>query len=316
MLNIPEEFLKEEIRWDFTISEAMKRGWAIQLSVLNDILEIAGKHHIPVWMEYGSLLGAVRHKGYVPWDDDIDICMLRADYMRFLHILEKELPPYRQVYSVYTTDEERYNLPKAFVSSRHCIDIGIDPREIELTKQFYNCPYSAGVDIFPLDYIPKDPDQWNYIKQIYNIVYSLSLDYKSYVQTGELDSILSELESTLNYKISRDGNVNGAICRLADAIAMMTTKEEAAYVAWYPEYMMCGDRRKRTLDAYSDTNLMDFEMLKAPVPIGYDEVLRTEYGDEYMTPIKGATGHLYPYYKIQDIKILFNNRIGQIGDIF
>ena len=79
---------------------------------------------------------------------------------------------------------------------------------------------------------------------------------------------------------------------------------------------MCGDRRKRSLAAYSDTLWVDFEMIKVPIPIGYDEVLRSEYGEDYMTPTKGTVAHEFPYFKIQEKIILFNNRLGQLGDIF
>ena len=314
MLNISDYFFKEESRCGYTISEAMKKGWAIQLTVLDEVLSIAKKHELNIWMEYGSLIGAVRHNGYVPWDDDIDICMPREDYMKFLFILQKELPPFRKVYSFYTCDN--YPYPKAFVCCRDVIDLGISEKEASITNQLYNCPYATGIDIFPLDFIPANTDYWNYLSQLYSISYNLGIDYEVYLQTNELDSFLSQLEQTLNYHVSRDGNLRDSIWKLTDAISMMTTKEEAKWLTWYPEYTMCGDRRKRSLEAYSETIMVDFEMIKVPIPVGYDEVLKSEYGENYMTPIKGTTGHDYPFYKNQERKILFHNRIGQIGDIF
>ena len=292
----------------------MKRAWAIQLEVLYEVLSIAQKHDIPIWMEYGSLLGTVRHHGYIPWDDDIDLCLFREDYMKFLFILQKELPRERVVRSFYT--QKNYEQPKAFVNTRAVIDIGIDTREMEFTKKMWGCPYSGGVDLFPLDYIPKDEAYWKQLIELYKIVYDLGIGFEKYQSSGELEGFVRQIESTLNVTIERGDGMLDSVWKVADSLSMMTTRDEAGFVTWYPEYAMCGARRKRPVDAYSKTVWMDYEMLKVPVPIGYDEVLRTEYGDNYMTPVKGTAGHDYPYYKIQEKKILFNNRIGQIGDIF
>ena len=67
----------------------------IQLDILIEIDRICRKHNIRYWIDFGTLLGAVRHGGFIPWDDDIDISMPTDDYQRFLEIAPKELPePY------------------------------------------------------------------------------------------------------------------------------------------------------------------------------------------------------------------------------
>ena len=314
MLNIDESFFKEEERLNFIIPEAMKKVWAIQLCILDEILTIAKKHNISIWMEYGSLLGAVRHGGYIPWDDDIDLCLLRDDYMKFLFILQKELPPERVVRSFYTQKE--HSLPQAFVANRSDIDIGIDPKEKELTRKMFGCPFSIGIDIFPLDFIPKDDNYWNQVKELYKIVYYLGINFDDYKKTGELEYYICQVESTLNTSVDRGANIRNSIWKIADAVAMMTTIEEAGFLTWYPEFGMYGDNRKRSIDAYSDTIWVDFEMLKVPIPIGYDEVLKMQYGANYLTPVHGAASHDYPHYKVQEKKILFHNKIGQMGDIY
>ena len=70
----------------------MKRAWAAQLEVLEEIDKVCKKHNIRWFADCGTLLGAVRHRGYIPWDDDMDICMLRPDYIKFNQVAEQELP--------------------------------------------------------------------------------------------------------------------------------------------------------------------------------------------------------------------------------
>lgn len=84
-LIFPDEYFKTEVRDGFAVNELMKRTLAAQLEVLNKIIGICEKYGLAYYAYWGTLLGAVRHKGYIPWDDDLDIAMKREDYIRFLH---------------------------------------------------------------------------------------------------------------------------------------------------------------------------------------------------------------------------------------
>ena len=151
MLNFPNSFWEGETRNDFFVPAAMKRAWAIQMTMLDQTLEIARKHGIRIWVDYGTLLGTVRHKGYIPWDDDIDVCVMRADYLKLINYLKAELPDYCNVYCFYT--DERCIQPKGFITNRSVIDIGTNPEERKLTELYFNCPYVAGLDLYPMDYV-------------------------------------------------------------------------------------------------------------------------------------------------------------------
>ena len=297
MIDFPEEFFKAEDRLDFHIDETMKKAWAIQLTVLDNVLKVADHNHIKVWLDYGSLLGAVRHNGYIPWDDDIDVCVMRKDYIILLSALQRELPEYYRVRSFYTT--EGYTHPKAFVSNRDKIDDGSDPKEKEITDIFFGLPYVAGIDLYPLDYVPSDPQQAELIRNIYIAVYDLAMRCDKYKKSGEFEEYAAQIEGLLNVTIPRDDSSKASLWKITDGIAAMTKKKESESILWYPDWAMRTNDMRRPLSAYAGTNLVDFEVLKAPIPEGYDAVLKACYGDGYMTPVKQVSTHGYPFYKEQ-----------------
>ena len=91
-MNFPDSYFEDEVKAGFFVSAKMKSYWAMQLEVLNEIDRICRKHHIQYFAEWGTLLGTVRHRGYIPWDDDMDIAMKRMDYEKFRKVLPGELP--------------------------------------------------------------------------------------------------------------------------------------------------------------------------------------------------------------------------------
>lgn len=119
--------------------EELKR---IQTDILNFVDGFCKKNGLRYWLAYGTLLGAVRHKGYIPWDDDIDILMFREDYEKFVTTFKDER------YKVFATEvNAKYPYPFAKVGDtatyfeeeiKDAIDTGVN------------------IDVFPLDYIPED----------------------------------------------------------------------------------------------------------------------------------------------------------------
>lgn len=85
--------VKEELRQKYNPDGSDLRKIQLRaLEILKVVDLICKKHNIPYWLEGGALLGAVRHEGFIPWDDDIDIQILRKDYKKLLKILQKDLP--------------------------------------------------------------------------------------------------------------------------------------------------------------------------------------------------------------------------------
>lgn len=117
----------------------------IELDILKVIDSICKENNIEYYLSSGTLLGAVRHKGFIPWDDDIDIMMKRKEYERFLKIAPQKLPEYMQlIHFKYHNAEEDQNLLMKIVDKRHpCI-----------RKSYKDIKTSVWVDIFALDGVP------------------------------------------------------------------------------------------------------------------------------------------------------------------
>lgn len=81
-----------EERDGYYVQPLLKRVWAVQLDILKGIDTICRRHNIRYFGWFGTLLGAVRHHGYIPWDDDMDLAMVREDYERFRYYAKTELP--------------------------------------------------------------------------------------------------------------------------------------------------------------------------------------------------------------------------------
>ena len=106
-MEFPVSFFKDEVRLGFYIPTAVKQAWAANLAVLFEIDSICEKHGITYFADWGSVLGAVRHGGYVPWDDDLDICMKRDDYVRFRAVARDELPQGFVIHDFETKENHR-----------------------------------------------------------------------------------------------------------------------------------------------------------------------------------------------------------------
>ena len=83
--------LKEEVRDGFTVSTKRKRIWNVELNLLLKLDEVCKKNDLRYFLDSGTLLGAVRHHGFIPWDDDLDVVMLREDYDKLIQLLHKYL---------------------------------------------------------------------------------------------------------------------------------------------------------------------------------------------------------------------------------
>ena len=103
-IKLPDDFFKAEYRSAYYVSEKMKKVWAVQLDLLKSFADVCEKNNLRYFMDGGTLLGAVRHKGFIPWDDDADVIMPREDYNRLSEIADRE---FQTPYFFQTTLKEK-----------------------------------------------------------------------------------------------------------------------------------------------------------------------------------------------------------------
>ena len=93
-IKLPEHFLEKEVRCGYSVTEKAKKIWAVELDLLAEFDRVCRKHDINYQIFAGTLLGAVRHEGFIPWDDDVDVCLLRGDYEKLLSVSSEFKHPY------------------------------------------------------------------------------------------------------------------------------------------------------------------------------------------------------------------------------
>lgn len=124
----------------------------VLLDMLKDIDSLCRKNDIPFWLNGGSALGAVRHKGFIPWDDDADIAMMRSDYERFVEVM-KEQCPQEYVFQCFDTDE-RYNvlIPAMKIRRRGTYIQEVNRLLDNRCKGYEGCD-GVFIDVFVYDYM-------------------------------------------------------------------------------------------------------------------------------------------------------------------
>lgn len=291
-MEFPHSYFEDEVREGFYVSGEIKRAWAAQLEVLQELDRICRKHDIQWFADCGTLLGAVRHGGFIPWDDDLDICMTRDNYKKFMEVAEAEMQGEYSLVNFYK-DDDFFDYLTRFVNTRR---INLDEGHLQ---KFHEFPFSAGVDIFPLDYLAPNSEEEEFRKRIVKIVteaYSAIADENNL--TEENLQQISQVEEVCGVRIERNCPIKQQLCILTDNLFALYGKEEAEEVALMP-YWITDDNHRYPKACFERQIWIPFETIEIPVPVLYDQVLRIEYGD-YMKISKSGGVHDYPFYKKQE----------------
>lgn len=161
--------------------ELLRRVQMVQLEIAKEIRRVCEENDIRYFLADGSFLGAVRHGGFIPWDDDLDMGMMRSDYEKFCRIAPEKLKPEYCLQTWYT--EPNYGLPFGKVLKRNTVYLENKKSRRLQENGFY-------VDIFPYDYVPEDENQRNQLAQQLLSIYRVKLMKSGYQPWMEENKIV------------------------------------------------------------------------------------------------------------------------------
>lgn len=249
----------------------------IQLDMLDDIASFCEENNICYFLAYGTLIGAIRHNGYIPWDDDIDIAMPRPDYDRFIELYNKKESVYNM--ACYESDKS-YSLPFGKV---------VDTRTV-LREGMYDesATFGVYVDVFPIDGYPGVLHH----KKLIRLRKMLNAKRAVF---GQGRSMIKEIVIFLGKAYLCFTSVNQIVEKII-SLSTNSSYTESTKVGYLPS--LGGTFENSIFDkneVFSSFPLHKFEDRMYRIPVGYHKYLTQIYGD-YMTcppKEKQISGHTF-----------------------
>jgi len=246
-------FNAEELKARFNPEGSMlRRHQLVMLDMVKVLDQICKKHNIPFFLYGGTLLGAIRHNGFIPWDDDLDLGIMRKDYLRLLKILPNELP---ENISLQTNDTDR----NYFLFVAKLRDKKSFIEEASFDKVFKE--RGIFIDIFPLDHLLP----WSQRLKLQSLAYNIFRSGDGNASSMRKVRALTWFNRHISFPMLR---LMSRLCR--------------------PSSLMC-DYGIPFHNIYDERDvfplqLHDFEGLQLPIPANSHNMLRTMYGDYMRLP--------------------------------
>lgn len=240
----------------------------IQVEILLEFAAFCEKNNLQYFLAYGTLLGAVRHKGFIPWDDDIDVSMPRPDYDKFIKLYKEQMTDSRYQISAPGDAISKHSFVKIYDSKTVKIEDGIEYKG--------NYP-GIDIDVWPIDGQPEDDEtfaKWyKKLKFKYLLLFGAvsTLSYGSFkrrckvlavkIAAGKKEKVLAQTEK-LHKKYPYDKSV-----KVGTTISYFNPKTDRCLKEWYRESV-----------------LLDFEGYQLKAPVDYHKILTQVYGDYMKLP--------------------------------
>jgi len=244
----------------------------VMLASLKEFIRVCEKHGLRYYLITGSALGAVRHSGFIPWDDDIDVAMPRPDAMKLLALKDEFKAPYFLQH--YTTDKQ-YVYP--FMKLRNSATT-----YIENFMQYHKINHGIWIDIFIIDGMSKTKTLTNRRKNarlwlLYYIVYAANF-YQKPRGKKFLVQILLTFVSILLWPFKINNWLIKALDKSMQKIPFAEAELVGAYMLWG------GNKEAMPKDIYGPGIKMKFEDIEAVIPLKYDEYLKRRFGNYMELP--------------------------------
>jgi len=257
---------------------------SVELEILDEIVRICEKHDITYFLAYGTLLGAVRHDGFIPWDDDVDIAMPREEYERFKKVCVKKNELDGKYFLQNYETEPRYWHGISQIKVRKDGTLFEEPEIVNLE----DLHKGIFVDIFVLDHASKEKSILQDIQAVLFEVLQGMMWHKIVVASQDTSSLKHKLVGSIAslFKVEH-------LSKLQEKVVSFNNDEDSRY------YIHFGGRyghRKKTIpkDVFHPPTKVEFEGESYNAPGDWDEYLTRIYGDYMELPPEDKRGSHNP----------------------
>ena len=279
--------LDEEILCGYKVTSDTKKVWQVELDLLKKFIQVCNKYDIKYFIIAGSLLGVIRHGGFIPWDDDIDIGMLRPEYEKLLKVADKE---FKKNYFFQTPYSD--HIYRGHAQLRNSNTSAILPSEIH--KDFNQGIF---IDIFPYDEYPRHRIQFKFQKLRTAFYIKLCCNYLD----GGYESIKSKVFNIFSRLIMSIFKYQNVYKKYENICSKYNGKgngmvSNLSFKYGREKYMHKKEYFEDLIDA-------TFEGINVKIPREYDKILSKQYGNYHEFKVGTSThGKLYlsadiPYKK-------------------
>lgn len=276
-------FLEPEIRCGYEVSGKMKKVWAIILDLIQQVDAVCRKYDLHYYAIGGTAIGAVRHQGFIPWDDDLDIAMPRADYNKLIEVAGKE---FEYPYFLQTPETDPYFYNRLFIRLRNSNTTGISPCDGCL-----KCNNGIYLDIMPLDGYTDNRECNRFIDT--EFIKSKVAWNKYHFEYIDSDKTVRRLMKAFSWCFLKDNSVP-AFYREHERKALLLSEKNADSEWLTTHYAMLHKEKLKGFiwkrSGFENVIWMPFEYVRIPMAEGYDDMLRRQFGEYMNLPPRESWG--------------------------
>ena len=260
----------------------LKEVQNVELGILKMFDQLCKKYNLYYSLAYGTIIGAIRHKGFIPWDDDVDVMMPRKDYDKLISIMKKEEEGIAKNYVLLHDGLKSYYYPFYKICDRRTVAKAED----NITK------HGLWIDIFPVDSIYDDEEATKKLHKKFRLMKNTVLSY-----TTDFSAKHKNWKFIPKFGLSVVAHIWGIdklVAKIEREAKKKRSKNRVSVLTW--QSSIAGNM---SVEDFYNSVLVDFEDSKFPVISGYDSYLRGIYGDYMQMPPenKRKTHMLKAYYR-------------------
>lgn len=262
-----KDMYRDEIRDGWLVKSSVKKAWNKMLEIWQEVDRICKKYNINYWAYSGTLLGAARHGGFIPWDTDLDLCMMRPEYNIFCDAVERELI---QEDGTFEVERRSFNNYRMALSSTTML----------LKEDFYtrvpNASYGMMIEIYPMDVAPDNTPEGD-LATLKILELLSSIDDSKYIDLKErLDNGKKLYNDWQTIEYFRALSEKGKQEFYNQYTALLFGN--SSLIAWINDILEA-PQKIYLKEWFRETVYLPFESIKLPVPVNYDKILTALYGD-------------------------------------